>query len=68
MIDIFRRYAPPTAGFGARNLSAALTPARHVGLGFRVSDGARRTRIFYHAIWPYVRTGVNRLVRENPLT
>jgi 1,2-diacylglycerol 3-beta-galactosyltransferase len=35
-------------------------------LGFRVSDGARRTRIFYHAIWPYVRTGVNRLVRENP--
>jgi 1,2-diacylglycerol 3-beta-galactosyltransferase len=66
MIDIFRRYAPPPLDL-APEIYPPLSRLPDVwGLGFRVSDGARRTRILYQAIWPYVRTGVNRLVRENP--
>jgi 1,2-diacylglycerol 3-beta-galactosyltransferase len=66
MIDIFRQYAPPPLHM-APEIYPPLSRMPDVWeLGFRVSDGARRTRIFYHAIWPYVRTGVNRLVRENP--
>jgi 1,2-diacylglycerol 3-beta-galactosyltransferase len=66
MIDIFRQYAPPPLHM-APEIYPPLSRLSEVWeLGYKVSDGARRTRVFYHAIWPYVRTGVNRLVRENP--
>jgi len=66
MIDIFRQYAPPPLHM-APEIYPPLSRMPEVWkLGYKVSDGARRTRVFYNAIWPYVRTGVNRLVRENP--
>jgi 1,2-diacylglycerol 3-beta-galactosyltransferase len=66
MIDIFRRYAPPPLHMAPEMYPPLSRLPDMWELGFKVSDGARRTRIFYHAIWPYVRTGVNRLLRENP--
>ena len=66
MIDIFRQYAPPPLHMAPEMYPPLARLPDMWEFGFKVSDGARRTRIFYHAIWPYVRTGVNRLVRENP--
>jgi 1,2-diacylglycerol 3-beta-galactosyltransferase len=66
MIDIFRRYAPPPLHMAPEMYPPLSRLPDMWELGFKASDGARRTRIFYHAIWPYVRTGVNRLLRENP--
>jgi 1,2-diacylglycerol 3-beta-galactosyltransferase len=66
MIDIFRRYAPPPLHMAPEMYPPLSRLPDMWELGFKASDGGRRTRMFYHAIWPYVRTGVNRLLRENP--
>ncbi|MRR52648.1 MAG: galactosyldiacylglycerol synthase, partial [Rhodocyclaceae bacterium] len=34
--------------------------------GYRVIDGRRRVRNMYYAVWPYVRTSMQRLLREHP--
>jgi 1,2-diacylglycerol 3-beta-galactosyltransferase len=36
------------------------------GMGYHIRDGPRRTRFFYQMIWPYIRWGLQRLVREHP--
>lgn len=35
-------------------------------MGYHISDGPRRTRLFYRMLWPYIRWGLSRLVREHP--
>lgn len=66
MIDIFRQYAPPPLHM-APEIYPPLSRMPEVWeLGYKVSDDARRVRIFYNAIWPYVRASAHRLVRENP--
>ncbi|HSV85613.1 MAG TPA: glycosyltransferase [Levilinea sp.] len=66
MIDIFRQYAPPPLHM-APEIYPPLSRMPEVWeLGYKVSNSSRRMRVFYNAIWPYVRAGVNRLVRENP--
>ncbi len=35
-------------------------------VGYRVSDGPRRTRVAYSMLWPYVRRSLNRLLAEHP--
>jgi 1,2-diacylglycerol 3-beta-galactosyltransferase len=36
------------------------------GMGYHLSDGPRRTRLFYQMLWPCIRWGLFRLVREHP--
>ncbi len=66
MVDIFKEYAPPPL-----NLAPRIYPplSRHPtlwGMGYRLSDGPRRTRAFYNAIWPYVRRNLRALLDEHP--
>lgn len=66
MIDIFREYAPPPLHH-APEIYPPLSRMPSVwGAGYRLSDGPRRTRFFYQMVWPYIRWGLHRLVREHP--
>ncbi len=66
MIDIFRQYAPPPLHL-APEIYPPLTRMPNVwGMGYHMSDGPRRTRLFYSMIWPYVQWGLTRLMREHP--
>jgi 1,2-diacylglycerol 3-beta-galactosyltransferase len=65
MVDVFREYAPPPL----TNLPEIYPPLSRMTnvwkMGYHLSDGPRRTRLFYQMIWPYIRWGLNRLVREH---
>lgn len=66
MIDVFREYAPPPL-HKAPEIYPPLSRMPSVwGMGYHLSDGPRRTRFFYQAIWPYIRWGLQRLIREHP--
>lgn len=66
MVDIFREYAPPPLHL-APEIYPPLTRMPNVwGMGYHMSDGPRRTRLFYRMIWPYVSWGLTRLMREHP--
>lgn len=66
MVDIFRQYAP-------RPLNK--TPEIYPPLsrmpdvwraGYEFSNSRRRTYAAFNALWPYVRSSLDRLIRENP--
>lgn len=66
MIDVFREYAPPPL-HKAPEMYPPLSRMPQVwGMGYHLSDGRRRTQFFYQALWPYIRWGLQRLVREHP--
>lgn len=65
MVDVFREYAPPPLSL-APDIYPPLSRVPQVwGMGYRLSDGRRRTRLFYQALWPYIRWGLHRLIREH---
>lgn len=66
MVDIFREYAPPPLTYAPEIYPPLTRMPRVWGMGYHLSDGKRRTRILYHTIWPYIRWGLRRLVREHP--
>jgi 1,2-diacylglycerol 3-beta-galactosyltransferase len=66
MVDIFREYAPPPLHLAPEIYPPLSRMPTVWGMGYRVSDGSRRTRLFYQMIWPYIRWGMTRLVREHP--
>lgn len=66
MVDIFREYAPPPLTYAPDIYPTLSRMPRVFGAGFHLSDGPARTRLFYQILWPYIRRGVNRLVREHP--
>lgn len=66
MVDIFREYAPPPLHL-APEIYPPLTRMPTVwGMGYHLSDGPRRTRLFNRMLWPYVQWGLTRLMREHP--
>ncbi|NMC81059.1 MAG: glycosyltransferase [Chloroflexi bacterium] len=66
MVDVFRQYAPLPLSL-APEIYPPLTRVPDVWeLGYRLSDGGRRTRMMYNAVWPYIRRSINRLLDENP--
>src|SRR5512135_3787109 len=66
MVDIFREYAPPPLHLAPEIYPPLSRMPRVWGMGYRISDGPRRTRLLYTMIWPYIRWGLQRLVREHP--
>jgi 1,2-diacylglycerol 3-beta-galactosyltransferase len=66
MVDVFREYAPPPLSL-APDIYPPLSRMPKVwGMGYHMSDGPRRTRFLYQMLWPYIRWGMSRLVREHP--
>ena len=66
MVDFFLEYAPPP-------LDLAPETYAHMGqvpelwkLGYKLSNGKRRSEVIQEVLWPYVRKSTERLVKEHP--
>ncbi|MDO9085526.1 MAG: glycosyltransferase [Anaerolineaceae bacterium] len=67
MVDFFRKYAPLPLNF-APDIYPHLSRYPNMWrIGYEVSDGSRRIRAFYNAMWPYLRRAVHQLLKENPV-
>lgn len=66
MVDIFRQYAPRPLNYAPDIYPVLTRVPRMWALGYRVIDGRRRVRNMYYTFWPYVRTSMQRLLREHP--
>lgn len=66
MIDIFKEYAPPPLNLAPRIYPPLSRMPTLWGMGYRLSDGPRRTRVFYNVIWPYIRRNLRLLLAEHP--
>jgi 1,2-diacylglycerol 3-beta-galactosyltransferase len=66
MVDILTHYAPPPINRAPQIYPPLSRLPTLWGLGYRISDGRRRTRVFYNAIWPYIRRRLERLFEEWP--
>lgn len=66
MVDIFRQYAPPPLALAPDIYPTLSRMPEMWGLGYRASNGPRRTAMMTTMIWPYVRRSINRLVVEHP--
>lgn len=66
MVDIFREYAPPPLALAPDIYPTLSRMPEMWGLGYRVSNGPRRTQMMTSMVWPYVRRSINRLVLEHP--
>lgn len=65
MVDVFREYAPPPLSMAPDIYPPLSRMPRVWGMGYRLSDGPRRTRLLYQILWPYIRWGLQRLIREH---
>ena len=66
MVDIFGEYAPYPFDLALHTYSTQMAFPSIYGLGYRISNGRRRTRLFYNMVWPYVRPAIQRLLEEHP--
>jgi 1,2-diacylglycerol 3-beta-galactosyltransferase len=66
MVDFFREYAPPPLDRMPALYPSMVRLPRAWGLGFRLSNGHRRSRLLTSTFWPYVRFAARRLVQQNP--
>ncbi|WP_322508878.1 MGDG synthase family glycosyltransferase [Anaerolinea sp.] len=66
MVDFFKQYAPPPMNLAPEIYPPLSRMPALWGMGYRISDGPRRTRVFYSAIWPYVRRHIQQLMAEHP--
>lgn len=66
MVDIFKEYAPrPLNKMPDLYPKMVLIPQAW-GLGYRLSNGHRRTRLMVWGSWPYVHKSIRTLFAENP--
>lgn len=66
MVDVFRQYAPRPLNYAPEIYPVLTRMPRMWSMGYRVIDGRWRVRNLYYAVWPYVRTSMQRLLREHP--
>jgi 1,2-diacylglycerol 3-beta-galactosyltransferase len=66
MVDFFKEYAPPPFDL-APELYPPMARVPDVwGFGYKLSNGPRRTRLFYNMMWPYIRRAAFKLLDEHP--
>ncbi len=65
LVDIFKDYAPIPLNQATSIYPPLSRMPEMWGLGYKMSDGKRRTKTFSDFIWPYLRQSARRLVREN---
>jgi 1,2-diacylglycerol 3-beta-galactosyltransferase len=66
MVDIFREYAPPLINRVPDFYPPLSRKPWLLGLIFHLSDGALRTRLFLHLLWPFLSQPCRRLLRDHP--
>ncbi len=67
MVDIFKKYAPLPLNFAPEIYPHLSRYPRMWKIGYEVSDGTRRIRVFYDVMWPYLRRAVHQLLKDNPV-
>ena len=66
MVDIFLRYAPPPINLAPRIYPRLSQMPNVWEMGYRASDGRRRTRFAYRMLWPYLRNSLTKMVADHP--
>ena len=66
MVDIFLQYAPPPINLAPRIYPRLSQMPNMWEMGYRASDGRRRTRFAYTMLWPYLRNSLERLMTNHP--
>jgi len=66
MVDIFRQYAPPPFSLAPRIYPRLSKMPNVWKMGYRVSDGRRRTHFTYRMLWPYLRNRLEKLMVNHP--
>jgi 1,2-diacylglycerol 3-beta-galactosyltransferase len=66
MIDMFKEYAPPPFHLAPRIYPPLSRHTTLWGMGYRISDGPRRTRALFGMLWPYIRRNLRQLLDEHP--
>ncbi|HSM23870.1 MAG TPA: glycosyltransferase, partial [Anaerolineaceae bacterium] len=67
MVDIFKKYAPLPLNYAPEIYPILSRYPKMWKVGYEVSDGTRRIRAFYDAMWPYLRRAVHQLLKDNPV-
>lgn len=66
MLDVFQEYAPLPFNFFPDIYPGLTKMPRMWEMTYNVSDGKRRMRVFYSAMWPYLRRSLRRLLNDHP--
>ncbi len=66
MVDFFKEYGPVPLNRMPELYPRMVRIPRAWGLGYRLSDGQRRARLFSASLWPYVRRATRMLVAHHP--
>jgi 1,2-diacylglycerol 3-beta-galactosyltransferase len=66
MVDVLRDYTPAPLRYAPEMYPPMTKFPETWSLSYRATDGKRRSRAVYRAIFPYVSRGIRRLYRENP--
>jgi 1,2-diacylglycerol 3-beta-galactosyltransferase len=66
MVDIFQDYAPPPFNRAQEIYSKVVRVPQAWGLGYRLSNGNKRSYLLTSSLWPYYRKSARKLVIQNP--
>jgi len=66
MVDFFKEYAPPPFDIASELYPPMAKMPDVWEFGYKLSDGKRRTRLFYNVMWPYIRRAAFKLLNEHP--
>jgi 1,2-diacylglycerol 3-beta-galactosyltransferase len=66
MVDFFKEYAPPPFDLAPEIYPPMTRMPKLWGIGYRLSNGQQRTRIFYDLMWPFLRSRFVRFRAEHP--
>jgi 1,2-diacylglycerol 3-beta-galactosyltransferase len=66
MVDIFKDYAPRPLNIMPDLYPRIVRAPQIWGLGYRLSNGPRRSRWMMMSTWPYVRRSIRRMIEQHP--
>jgi 1,2-diacylglycerol 3-beta-galactosyltransferase len=66
MVDFFKQYAPPPFDLAPEMYPPMARMKEMWELGYKLSNGKRRTTMLNELFWPYVRRAAFKLVAEHP--
>ena len=66
MVDFFVEYAPPPLDLAPATYAQMGQVPELWKLGYKLSDGKRRSQFIQEVLWPYIRKSTENLVRQHP--
>lgn len=66
MVDFFVEYAPPPFDLAPATYAQMGQVPELWKLGYKLSDGKRRSKFIQEVLWPYIRKSTSNLVEEHP--